>query len=295
MALASNVTLATVRGTFVDYQGNPIAGQVKFTMNTVLRNQLADQIIIPSTITVTLDTNGSFLTQLPISDDADLTPTGFTYAVEESFAGGRSYTLTFALSTSPLVPATYGGVNAAIASYAALKSGYATYAALKAASYPEPTFDLADVAPQGTFPHYISYVSAFTWADLSNTVQTLDVLVDQQNSSFNFFNPTYQQMQVKTYSAIKAGFATYAALKAGPLPISLTELQSFATAASNSAAAAQASLTAAQGSAVNAGTSATNAAASRDAALASQASSEAQLALMVAENDSRLDLALFGA
>lgn len=91
MALTPNLTTVTVAGTYVNLQGTPIAGQVKFTPRSVLIDSAYDQIIIPNTITVTLDATGSFAVALPATDDPDITPTGFTYRVEESFSGGRTY------------------------------------------------------------------------------------------------------------------------------------------------------------------------------------------------------------
>lgn len=91
MALTPNLSTVTVSGTYVDLQGTAIAGQVKFTPRSVLIDSAFDQIIIPNTITVTLDANGSFSVALPATDDPDITPTGFTYRVEESFSGGRQY------------------------------------------------------------------------------------------------------------------------------------------------------------------------------------------------------------
>jgi len=92
MALASNIALTTITGQFVDYQGNAVAGQIKFTMSKTLRDSIADQIIVPSTATATLDGTGAFTVTLPATDDPELSET-FTYAVEESFTGGRSYNI----------------------------------------------------------------------------------------------------------------------------------------------------------------------------------------------------------
>lgn len=99
MALTPNLSTVTVGGQFVDVAGSPIAGQVKFTPRTILTDPVANQIIIPKTITVDLDANGSFTLVLPVTDDADVTPTGFTYRVEEAFTGGRVYDIT--LPSSP--------------------------------------------------------------------------------------------------------------------------------------------------------------------------------------------------
>lgn len=110
MALTPNLSTVTITGTFVDIQGNPIAGQVKFTPRATLKDAAANQIVIPKTITVDLDANGSFSTVLPVTDDTSLSPVNFTYRVEESFPGGRVYDLAFPTSAgsvdlADLVPA----------------------------------------------------------------------------------------------------------------------------------------------------------------------------------------------
>lgn len=100
MALTPNLSTVTVSGTYVDLQGNAIAGQIKFTPRTVITDPVADQIIIPSTITVTLDSNGSFSALIPVTDDPSVVPSGFTYTVEEAFSGGRTYDIEVPASTA---------------------------------------------------------------------------------------------------------------------------------------------------------------------------------------------------
>lgn len=92
MAIASNVSLVTLKGQYVDYAGNAIAGQIKFTLSNATRNQIADQIVIPSTVSATFDSTGSFSTLLPATNDPALVD-AFTYQVEESFSNGRSYSI----------------------------------------------------------------------------------------------------------------------------------------------------------------------------------------------------------
>lgn len=123
MPLPVNLTTITVTGTYLDLTGDPIAGQVKFTPRAVLKNVTSNVILINSTITVTLDANGSFSQALVATDDTDAAPIDFTYRVEEAFVGGRTFDM--------LLPsATVGG-----------------------------TIDLADVAPaiadDGTGTTYI--------------------------------------------------------------------------------------------------------------------------------------------
>jgi hypothetical protein len=86
MALAVNVSLVTVTGNYVDFQGTPIAGQILFKVPKVLRNAVADQILIPSTLYVDLDANGDFSATLPATDDADFHES-FLYTITEGFVG----------------------------------------------------------------------------------------------------------------------------------------------------------------------------------------------------------------
>lgn len=99
MALTPNLSTVTVGGQFVDVAGNPIAGQVTFTPRTILTDPTANQIIIPKTVVIDLDANGSFSVLLPATDDSDLAPVNWTYRVEEAFTGGRVYDIV--LSSSP--------------------------------------------------------------------------------------------------------------------------------------------------------------------------------------------------
>lgn len=100
MALTPNLSTVTVGGQYVDVAGNPIAGQVKFTPRAVLVDGVANQIVIPNTVTVDLDATGTFTVVLPATDDASLSPVNFTYRVEESFSGGRTYDIQLAATPS---------------------------------------------------------------------------------------------------------------------------------------------------------------------------------------------------
>lgn len=99
MAFAGNVTLVTVTGNYVDFQGNAIAGQVIFYVPKTLRNALADQILVPSSYAATLDANGSLSVVLPATDDLDFHET-FEYRVTESFPGGRTYSIVLPSSST---------------------------------------------------------------------------------------------------------------------------------------------------------------------------------------------------
>ena len=100
MAIPANLSTIIVTGTYIDIAGNPIAGQVKFTPRAVIKDTTLNYILINSTITVTLDSNGSFSKSLIVSDDPDASPVGFTYYVEEAFVGGRSYDMLLPAGTA---------------------------------------------------------------------------------------------------------------------------------------------------------------------------------------------------
>jgi hypothetical protein len=98
MALPGNLSTITVTGQYLDFQGLPIAGQVKFTLSQVLIDAAADTVIIPSTVTADLDATGAFSAIVPITNDPDISPAAFTYGFEEAFIGGSSYTITLTSS-----------------------------------------------------------------------------------------------------------------------------------------------------------------------------------------------------
>lgn len=126
MPLTPNLSTVTVTGEYVDVQGNPIAGQVKFTPQEIVIDADENQIIIPRTVTVDLDANGSFSVVLPATDDTDLAPVNWVYRVEEAFSGGRTYFIVIPSSPSSLdladvVPAVAAG-SAEAATYVLLSS-----------------------------------------------------------------------------------------------------------------------------------------------------------------------------
>lgn len=119
MPLTPNLSTVTLGGQFVDVSGAAIAGQVKFTPRAILTDSTANQIIVPKTIVVDLDANGAFTTVLPATDDPDVSPTAFTYRVEEAFTGGRTFDITLSAAPStqnladlaPAVPAGSSEAN----------------------------------------------------------------------------------------------------------------------------------------------------------------------------------------
>lgn len=149
MPLPVNLTTITVTGTYIDLAGDPIAGQVRFTPRAVLKNVTSNVILINSTITVTLDSNGAFSQALVATDDVDAAPLNFTYEVEEAFIGGRTFDM--------LLPsATVGG-----------------------------TIDLADVAPAlANDGEGSEYITVATYDALEARVTAVEALATTADALF---------------------------------------------------------------------------------------------------------------
>ena len=121
MALTANLTTITITGSYVDVTGAAIAGQVTFTPRAILKDSVANQIIIPNTVYVTLNAQGAFSVILPATDDTSVSPTNFTYLVEEAFPNGATYDITVPQGSvggtidladlSPALPAGGDGSN----------------------------------------------------------------------------------------------------------------------------------------------------------------------------------------
>lgn len=94
MALTADLSTITLTGTYVDIEGNPVSGSVRFTPQTIIKDTDQNQIIINVPITATLNGSGSFSVVLPVTDDTDVAPTPFAYEVEEIFSGGRTFFIT---------------------------------------------------------------------------------------------------------------------------------------------------------------------------------------------------------
>jgi len=94
MALPANTTTVVVRGTFLTPEGNPSTGTVTFTPSAWLLNSGANIAIPNSGVSKTLGTAGDFSVTLPITDDPDLSPSGFVYTVAEVVDGvSQSYNI----------------------------------------------------------------------------------------------------------------------------------------------------------------------------------------------------------
>jgi hypothetical protein len=176
MALGAAITTVAVAGNFVDYTGAAISGQVKFTLSDLIQNGTDNQMIVPSTKSVTLDANGSFSTTLPATNDPDLVPIPYTITVEEAFPKGRTYTIS--------LPYTTAG-----------------------------TLNLADISPAITAETYVGLVSDSLFGVLTANIDVLDGQINQALSSY-VFSGRYQYFEYgnASYTALNARAATYTAL-----------------------------------------------------------------------------------
>jgi len=207
MALASSLTTVTLNGNYVDYEGNAIQGQVRFTLNEVLRNGTDNQMVAPSSIVVALS-SGAFSVSLPATNDPDIIPNPFTYSVEESFPGGRSYTIS--------IPYNSAG-----------------------------SLDLADLSPTPTLSeNYVQAIDQTSWNSLESNIDTLDSLINQTTDKFLASGKYwYIGSSYATYTALDTAFATYTALSAATYSLDGTDIADFVTLAEASEASASASAT----------------------------------------------------
>ena len=207
MPLATSLTTVTITGNYVNFEGTAIQGQIRFTLGDVLRNGTDDQMVAPSSIVVPLS-SGAFSVVLPATNDPDIIPNPFTYTVEESFSGGRTYTIS--------VPYTTVG-----------------------------SLDLADLSPAPTLDeNFVQAIDETSFASLETSIAALDVLINQTtdkilaSGKYWYIPSTYA-----TYTALDTAFATYTALTAATYSLDGADISSFVTLAQASASSASASAT----------------------------------------------------
>lgn len=207
MALAPSLSTVSITGNYVDYEGVAIQGQVRFTLGDVLRNGTDDQMVAPSSIVVPLSA-GAFSVTLPATNDPDIVPNPFTYTVEESFPGGRTYTIS--------VP-------------------YNTVGSL----------DLADLSPTPTLSeNFVQAIDETSFANLETNIAALDVQINQTTDKILASGKYwYIGSSYATYTALDTAFATYTALTTGTYSLDGADISAFVTLAEASEASASASAT----------------------------------------------------
>ncbi len=205
MALPTNLTTIGITGNYVDYEGTAIQGQVRFTLGDVIRVGIDDQMIAPSSIVVPLS-SGAFSVTLPATNDPDSVPIPFTYTVEESFAGGRTYTIS--------VPYTTTG-----------------------------TLDLADISPLPTLSStFVQMIDQTTFTALENDIAALDVEINQTTDKILASGKYwYIDAQFASYTALDTAFASYTALTAGVYSLDGASISPFVSLAQASESAASSS------------------------------------------------------
>ena len=203
MTIGVAVTTVTITGNFVDFEGTPVAGQVKFTLGDVLRNSVDDIMIAPSTVADTLDSNGSFSQIIPATNDPDVTPSGFVFTVEEAFPRGRTYTIS--------VPYTTVG-----------------------------SLDLVDLSPDPVISTtYVGLVLRVPWDALVSLINAFSGTVDVDTGDILFSGEyVYVQLGYADFTTLNAAFGTYSALNLGPYPVSGAQFTAFETQAQNAATSA---------------------------------------------------------
>jgi hypothetical protein len=164
-------------------------------------------MVAPSSIVVPLSA-GAFSVTLPATNDPDIVPNPFTYTVEESFPGGRTYTIS--------VPYTTVG-----------------------------SLDLADLSPTPTLSeNFVQAIDETSFTTLETNIAALDVLINQTtdkilaSGKYWYIPSTYA-----TYTALDTAFATYTALTAATYSLDGADISSFITLAQASASSASASAT----------------------------------------------------
>lgn len=210
MALGPNLTTVVITGTYMDFEGNPIEGQIRFSISQVLRNGTDDQMVAPSAVVVPLS-NGSFSATLPATNDPDIVPNPFTYTVEESFSGGRTYTISIPFDTAG-------------------------------------SLDLADISPDPTLSTtYIQLIDETTWESLTSDIDTLDGEINQTTDTIVAIGKYwYIPSGYASYSNLDTAFATYTALTAADYQLVGSDIDTFTTSAQAYSAIAVSSATDAQ-------------------------------------------------
>jgi hypothetical protein len=90
-----SVATRTVEFQYLDADGDPVAGYLKFTPTVTVVDSVADSFYTLSPDTVVLDETGSGSITLACTDDPELAPTGWAWAVAEFIPGGRNNDNTF--------------------------------------------------------------------------------------------------------------------------------------------------------------------------------------------------------
>lgn len=180
MPLPVNVTTITLTGQYIDFKGDPIAGQVIITLPKFLVNAAQNKLIVPSAKTAVLDNSGAFSLVVPISNDPDLdvfddNNDTFAYTFEEAFIGGATYEITLTAAMGASVDISDLRAETAVENYFQPAS-YNLYPALedRVTQEEEDLDDDPKLLAEPTYENLLLYLD--TYADLATEFVTYDEL-----------------------------------------------------------------------------------------------------------------------
>ena len=136
-------SLVPVRGRYFNFRAQPIEGSLVFSPSAT-RATDADLLTTIIGLPFSVDlVDGILDTQLPATDDPDITPIEFTYHVKEDFPGGIEYDLAVPMAMVGT------GVELAVATAAASSPGTAVPVSARVIAVPVGTTGWA-TQPDGT-------------------------------------------------------------------------------------------------------------------------------------------------
>lgn len=106
MALPSNLTLVEVTGRFLDQSGAPVRGSVTFSPDVYLLDPDETVVVTDSSVTVNLDSTGSFAVDLATTNDTDVTPNGWVWTLTPNFDGFATLSFELPANLGPTVDIT---------------------------------------------------------------------------------------------------------------------------------------------------------------------------------------------
>lgn len=93
----------TIEGRVVTADAEPMAGRILFTQDPdVVTSKATGFMVFAKEHEAVLDEDGFFSIVLPVTDDPDTSPSGFTYSVKEDFPGGRTYHISLPSTPKPV-------------------------------------------------------------------------------------------------------------------------------------------------------------------------------------------------
>jgi hypothetical protein len=92
-----SLEVVTLTGHFTNGTGQPVTGSVTFIPSAQLTDMTDAEIVVPSVVTVDLNSLGQFSASLYSTDSSNLTPAGWTWQITQNITGLPPYTWNFFL------------------------------------------------------------------------------------------------------------------------------------------------------------------------------------------------------